>query len=61
MHKTISNQIAWNKAMWGGAALSEFAVANRVLGKLVSREAVLDAMWCLDVQNQSKFSVRKQF
>ena len=53
LHKTIPNQIAWNEAMWGGAALSEFAVNNRALGNLVSRGAALDAMWCLGVQNPS--------
>ena len=53
MHKTISNQIAWNKAMWGGASLSEFTVTNCALDKLVLRGAALDAMWCLGVQNPS--------
>ena len=61
MHKTISNQIAWNEAMWGGVAQSEFAVTNRALGKPVSRGAALGVMWCLDVQNPSKFSFQKQF
>ena len=51
LHKTIPNQIAWNEAMWGGAALSEFAVTNCALGNLVSRGAALDAMWFLAVQN----------
>ena len=55
LHKTISNQIAWNEAMWGGAALSEFAVTNRALGKLVSRGAALDAMWCLPLKNKNVY------